>query len=461
MKKAWELSREKTDNAIPKVLKDEEQTWEDNIDVGEAEDFHLRLLWNSNVPGSFAPESIMLAAIQAKENMGYKVIGGVELWEAGQDAYYRNDMVALNQISSKLWSAINSAQKDIHHPSWGFVHYDSWEQYSACVHFIEPTQINKSTFQEKIYAGWISQIIGGAIGTMIEGYTTDAIRKQFGEVRTYLRNVNTFNDDITYELAFLDAYKKKGRDITSKDIAEAWIGLIPSGWSAEEISLRNIRYGIMPPESGRFGNPFGEWIGAQMRGAICGMMAPGNPKEAARLAWIDGEVSHFNNGIIGEVFNAMIVSLSFTLSDIREIIKVCIAMIPSNSEYYHIVSYALNTCNEEQSWEKSWKRCEKKAEKYNWIHAYPNAMAEIVALWFGNNDFDETAYIISMEGQDVDCNAAQILTAIGIMRGIKGIRTEWSEPIGDNLQTYMRGNYRNLSIQSLSKETADIYLLYN
>ncbi|MPN11670.1 hypothetical protein SDC9_158977 [bioreactor metagenome] len=86
-------------------------------------------------------------------------------------------------------------------------------------------------------------------------------------------------------------------------------------------------------------------------------------------------------------------------------------------------------------------------------------MAEVIALWFGNSDFDETAYIISMEGQDVDCNAAQILTAIGILHGMDKIRAEWSNPIGDSLQTYMRGKYRGLSIRSLAKETADTCLL--
>lgn len=461
MKKAWELSREKTDNAIPKILTDEEQTWEDNIDVGDAEDFHLKLLWNSNVPGSFAPESIMLAAIQAKENMGYVVTGGVELWEKGQDAYARDDMVSLNQISSKLWFSVNSAQKNLQHSSWKFTRYESWEQFASNVHFTEPSPVDTESFYDKIYAGWISQIIGGAIGTMIEGYTTDAIRQQFGEVHSYLRKVNTFNDDITYELAFLDAYKKKGKTLTSQDVAESWIGLIPSGWSAEEIALRNIRCGIMPPQSGQIGNPFGEWIGAQMRGAICGMIAPGNPKEAARLAWIDGEVSHFSNGIIGEIFNALIVSLSFTMCDIRQIVESSISMIPKDSEYFDIVSFSLNACKEELSWEKAWRRCEKRSAQYNWIHSYPNAMAEVVALWFGNGDFNETAYIISMEGQDVDCNAAQILTSIGIMHGTNKISSKWSEPIGDSLQTYMRKPYRNLSINALAKETASVSLLYN
>jgi len=78
-------------------------------------------------------------------------------------------------------------------------------------------------------------------------------------------------------------------------------------------------------------------------------------------------------------------------------------------------------------------------ERYNWVHAYPNAAAEVVALWFGNGDFDETMHIIAMAGQDVDCNAAQIGTVVGVMRGREGIDPAWSNPLADTLRTYVRG----------------------
>ncbi|NLA96012.1 MAG: ADP-ribosylglycohydrolase family protein, partial [Clostridiaceae bacterium] len=195
-------------------------------------------------------------------------------------------------------------------------------------------------------------------------------------------------------------------------------------------------------------------IGAQMRGAICGMVAPGNPKEAARLAWLDGEVSHFNNGIIGEIFNAMLVSLAYVEKDARTMLEQCINMIPKTSEYYSVAKFALDMAKQEDDWEKAWRHCEKKLEKYNWIHAYPNAAAEVLALWFGNGSFDETAYLISMAGQDVDCNAAQILTAAGIMNP-QGIRNEWTDPIGDELKTYLR-RYRSISIRDLARRTAAV-----
>lgn len=453
-KKAWQYARDIMIQAIPKLLSEEEQTWEASITLGEGEDMLLKLLWNSNVPGSNAPESIMLATIQATENLGYVVEGGTELWLEGQKALDADDMPLLNAISAELWNKVHQAKIDPEHPSHSFKKYKEWEEYEADVKFSEAKEVDRNTLEEKTYAGWLGQIAGGALGTMIEGYTTDRIREAFGEVREYLRKPSTYNDDITYELAFLLAFEEHGAALTSADIAKAWIAYVPSGWSAEQMALRNIRWGIMPPESGTLGNPFGEWIGAQMRGAICGMVAPGNPKEAARLAWLDGQVSHFNNGIIGEIFNAMLVSLAYVETDIRKLLESCIDMIPKRSEYYSVVKFALDKAKQEGDWEKAWRLCEKQFEKYNWIHAYPNAAAEVIALWFGEGSFDETAYIISMAGQDVDCNAAQILTAIGIMDP-QGIRSEWTDPIGDELKTYLR-RYRSISIKDLAKRTADV-----
>lgn len=453
--KAWELARKITDEAVPKLLSEQEQTWEANIDVGEENDAHLKLLWNSHVPGSYAPESIMLAAVQAKENMGYIVEGGVELVREGQKALEKQDMVALNEISAELWHRVNYAPKDEKSPYWGYKQYENWQQYAQDAPLEKKAlPVNRETLEQKIYAGWVAQIVGGAVGTMIEGYTTDAIEKKFGKVESYLRKPNTYNDDITYELAFLYTYEKMGKKITSAQVAKAWAGYVPAGWSAEEMALRNIKWGVMPPESGRLGNPFGEWIGAQMRGAICGMLAPGNPCEAARLAWIDGEVSHFGNGILGEIFNAMLVSLSFAKTDVREIVDACVEMLPPQSEYYSVVKFALNACRQAEDWKTAWRKCEKKYEKYNWIHAYPNAAAEVVALWFGEGDFDKTTHIIAMAGQDVDCNAAQILTVIGIIKGMDGIDAKWKEPIGDELVTYLR-RPRKISIKALAKQTAD------
>jgi ADP-ribosylglycohydrolase len=450
---AWERVRQITDTAVPKLLTEEEQTWDAAGDVETGEDVHCKMLWYSHVPGSFAPESIMIAAVQSMENMGYTVVGADELITRGLKALEENDMIVLHQVSAELWRRIHSAEKNEKASSWRFQTIASFEEYKSEVAFSSYAYSEtKELFRERLYAGWLAQIIGGAMGTAIEGYTTDAIRASFGEVTGYVRKPNTYNDDITYELAFLKAYEEKADAVSAADIALQWIGLVPMGWSAEEVALRNIRYGIFPPLSGAFCNPFREWIGAQMRGAVCGMVAPGDPEKAARLAWLDGSVSHSNNGIIGEVFNAILVSLSFVQQDMREILRETISMLPAKSEYYSVVNAAYQSALCHDNWEDAWRVCEASLKEYNWIHAYPNAAAEVIALYYGNGDFDETMHIIAMAGQDVDCNAAQIMTAIGILLGAEGIPEKWRAPIGDELDTYVRG-MKKMSITALADWT--------
>ena len=167
-------------------------------------------------------------------------------------------------------------------------------------------------------------------------------------MRDYPRAPNTFNDGITYELALLKAVEKCGKNITSADIAEQWVALVPMGWPAEEIALANLKLGVFPPMSGYMNNPYREWIGAQMRGVICGQLFPGKPYEAARLAWMDGQVSHHNNGILGEVFNAVMASLAYVETDIRRIVELAICMIPSDSEYCTVVQFAWDECLKHQ-----------------------------------------------------------------------------------------------------------------
>lgn len=452
--KAWEKEREITDNAIPRAIEEDEQTWTDANDIEASVDNHMKALWNSNVPGSYAPESIMTAAIQASENKGLIVDDGMTYVYKALELIENDNMVELQKVSAELWNAVVNAKKDHNHSYWGYKEYTSFEDYEKDVEFIDAVKVDygNETLLNKTYSGWLSQIIGGAVGTAIEGFTTKNIKKVFGNIDSYVRTPNTFNDDITFEIAFLQAYKEFGEKITSKDVALAWVGYVPTGWSAEEIALRNIRYGIFPPESGTHGNPFSDWIGAQMRGAICGQLTPGDPREAARLAWIDGVVSHSNNGVIGEVFNAMLVSLSYVDNDVRSILNKAIGMLPKESEYYEIVKFAYDLCQEHETWESMWSKCEKRVEKYNWIHAYPNAMAEVIALYYGNGDFDKTLNIIAMLGQDVDCNAAQIMTVIGVIVGSDNIDDKWTKPIGDDLDTYLR-TLKKMKISELSQDT--------
>ena len=191
-----------------------------------------------------------------------------------------------------------------------------------------------------------------------------------------------------------------------------------------------------------------------MRGAICGQLYP-EILIRQRCAWMDASISHARNGILGEVFNAIMTSLAYVETDIRKIVTTAIELMPEDSEYGQVVRFALEQCKKHDYYYDAWMKCEEKYIKYNWIHAYPNAAAEVVALWYGEGDFTKTLAMCGGCGQDVDCNAAQIMTVIGIIVGLDNIPNYWKEPIGDELDTYVRG-LKKMSIKQLAEMTTEV-----
>jgi hypothetical protein len=63
------------------------------------------------------------------------------------------------------------------------------------------------------------------------------------------------------------------------DVAAAWLSSLPGGrvFTAERIAYRNLLDGHPPAVAARLGNPFQDWIGAQIRtdvyGWVCGTVA--------------------------------------------------------------------------------------------------------------------------------------------------------------------------------------------
>ena len=237
------------------------------------------------------------------------------------------------------------------------------------------------------------------------------------------------------------------------DIAYRWLELVADGYSAEEIALRNLRNGIFPPESGKCGNYYSDWIGAQMRTPIHGMAAPADPA----LAAMDSCISHSNSGMIGGVFNAIMVSMAFVIKDMRQLVTGAIECLPRDSEFYQTVCYALEQCRAHEVWREAWRACEEQFREYNWVHTYPNAAAEVVALWFGENDFDKTAMIITMTGLDADCNAGPVLNIMGSAFGMNAISDKWIKPLGTEIKTIMR-KYKQFSFDYLVDWTVESIL---
>jgi ADP-ribosylglycohydrolase len=452
--KAWEIDRHLRLSAVPLDRRKEPSQWFTSTTVFPSGDDLIALFWEARVPGSGAPEIPYVEMVEAMANRGYEMSEAEALLPEGLRLAQTQDRNGLRVLTSRLLAAIHTAPPDPDSPYWQYEHPASWVEVLAAMQ----AEARSSTdapealkgLEEKILAGWLGQLAGGAFGTAIEGYHSDQIAAVYGMIDDYITTPETVNDDVTYELIYLDVFERCGRALTSVDIGLEWVRQIPFGWSAEWVALHNLKDGILPPASGSYRNPYNEWIGGQMRGMVCGMLAPGRPLEAARQAHTDAVVSHAANGVYGEMYAAVLTSLAFHYSDPRKLVEEALGFIPQKSQYVQVVQGCLETLRKETDPKGAWSILDRRFEQYNWIHTYPNMAADLFALWHSYGDLTNAFRLLAHAGLDVDCNAGLVGNVLGVMHGVP---ERWSAPLGDLLETYVPGKER-LSIRQLAERTA-------
>ncbi len=475
--KAWKYHKDLVDNAKGELVIEKDEDWV-QTEAQQRLMAGIRMQWQGRAPASGAPCSLLAGAIQSVENMGCYVEEAEALFAKGLKALSEGDDGLLTQLTGNIYQLLENAEKDPASPYWQFTHYHDWNSFLADCRFpaegeISRTevvgaplrtlaQIDKDVLQDKLKAGWLGQICAGSFGTAVEGYARHTILRDFAPLTGYLKPPSPYNDDITFQIALLDVMGRvehPGEMPTSQQIADGWLRMIPFGYSAEGVALQNLMTGVTPPESGRRRNPFREWIGAQMRGSVCGMLYPCQPQKAAELAWRDGCVSHDNNGIIGEVYNALLTSMAFAYGKqtervlgkdgvMRDLLRRCADMLPQNSQYTQVVQEVLAQCAAQQTPEPAFRWAEERYKEFNLVHAYPNIAIQLIALWYGEGKYSKSLRLCCEGGQDTDSNAGQVGNIVAILTGTQGIDSHWTAPLGETLKTYVRG-YEEIDLEAL------------
>ncbi|MEW6648582.1 MAG: ADP-ribosylglycohydrolase family protein [Chloroflexota bacterium] len=450
--RAWQIDRYIRLNAAPLDRRKHPSRWYNSQTIFPTGDALISLFWNATVPGSGAPEIPYVEMVQSRHNQGYDVRAAEELLPLGLKLAAEGRAIELRALTARLLHALHSAPRLRDHPYWQFRHPLSWTDIVAEMEQPDPLpQPGASNdLEEKILHGWLGQLAGGSFGTAIEGYHSQRIAEVYGVIEAYITPPETVNDDVIYELVLLDVFERSGRRLSAVEIGLEWLRQIPFGWSAEWIALKNLGMGILPPDSGAFRNPYNDWIGAQMRGMVCGFLAPGHPLEAARLAHLDSSVSHAANGVYGGMYAAVLTALAFVRSNPRELLKEGLRYLPQRSEYAQVVNHTLTLLENQPDPANAWRALDARFVEHNWIHANPNLAADLLALWHCGGDMTTAFRWLAHAGLDVDCNAGLVGSVLGVMRATP---SQWADPLEDTLETYLPGKER-LSIRALAERTA-------
>ena len=311
-------------------------------------------------------------------------------------------------------------------------------------------KLEYNEFLDKVHGCWYGKCLGGAAGAPLEGVKKLIDINDFTEVF----NPDLPNDDLDLQLLWIDVLKNKGYNISSCDLADAWIEKCWYPFSEYGYFMKNYMRGIEPPYSGIVNNRFfKEGMGCPIRSEIWGILCAGNPEKAKEYAYIDACLDHADNSVYAEQFLACIEAMAFYENNIYELIVNGMKFIPVNSKLYKAFIYILEKYSVGESWIAVRQNLLNKFGHPDFTNVVQNLGMVLIALLYGNGDMRETINIALRCGFDTDCTCASAASVIGIIKGYKALG-DLGELIKDYFVCGIDLELESDSIYELAKETA-------
>ena len=206
-------------------------------------------------------------------------------------------------------------------------------------------------YERRVYAGVLGKAIGVYMGRPFEGWSKEAIEERWGRIEGYVHEDQGVplvvpDDDITGTFTFVRALEDSGQyaDTPASFFGETWLNYLVEGktvlwWggmghSTEHTAYLRLKQGIPSPESGsieRNGATVAQQIGAQIFIDAFGLVAPGKPELAVKLARAAASVSHDGEAVYAAMAVAAMVSGAFVERDMAALLDLGARFIPEES----------------------------------------------------------------------------------------------------------------------------------
>ena len=319
--------------------------------------------------------------------------------------------------------------------------------------------VESREYLERVYAGVLGKIIGVYLGRPFEGWRTERILAELGEIWYYVHEQRgvplvVTDDDISGTFTFLRALPDYGcsPDLTPEQIGRTWLNYIIEnrsilwwggmGHSTEHTAFVRLKAGVPAPRSGSTelnGAIVAEQIGAQIFIDGWGMIFPGEPDRAADFARRAASVSHDGEAIYGAQVVAAMEALAFVESDLNRLLDAAVALIPPDSVIARLIRDLRGWHAEApDDWRGTRERLEASYGYHLFggnCHMVPNHALIIHALLHGGGDFQKSLMIVNTCGWDTDCNSGNVGCLLGIRGGLAALEAgpDWRGPVADRL----------------------------
>jgi hypothetical protein len=323
--------------------------------------------------------------------------------------------------------------------------------------------MSASEYEDRIRASWYGQIAGTLMGFAFEhraaaAALVDGIPDRFKGLPV--------DDDWYYEMVAVRAFERFGITMTVAQLGEQWKLNNAGSWGSSEQARLLLARGLSAPDTGhpRY-NRLWFSIGPQFSADVYGMITPGMPNTAGRIAREYGHVNGYAEGADGAVFIAGMVSLAFVEADSRQVVRKAARLLHPRSPYREALDLVVSKADAGATAEEVAGAVEDR-----WHIEYPatnNAVANgalvAMAVWFGGGDWLKTVNLAfrAADFTDADCNAANAGAVVGAMKGTKGLPPGLIDRLGDRISGDQLGSVKltppvDESLTALARRTAAI-----
>jgi hypothetical protein len=340
-------------------------------------------------------------------------------------------------------------------------------------------QISVDEYRDKVLGSWLGQCIGNVYGLPHEN---DYIDEPGPETFPYgydsnsqrLKETNgVFSDDDTdIEYMYLLAMEKHGAEPTLSDLASMWKHHVRDRvWLANRAGLAAMHHGYTPPMTGkRANNPHWFQIDPQLINEVWAVTAPGMVRYAAAKSDWAARVMDDEWGVEPTIWYGAMYAAAFFESNVNKLIDIGVAALPKGSRFAKTVAdmRALHRKHPDdwkaarQAMAKQYYHDEPAESKTIW-NANLNAAAGVLAMLYGEGDFQKTLDLSCAMGFDADNQAATVAGLLGIVLGAKGLPRDllfpfpelgWTEPFNDFYRNVTRYDMPDAGLKDMADRMA-------
>ena len=338
--------------------------------------------------------------------------------------------------------------------------------------------ISKAELHDKIAASWIGQMIGNIYGLPHENKYVNAPGEEnwpYG----YTKNLDklakydgAFSDDDTdVEYMYLLQMEKWGPEPTYSQLRDAWMYHIRDRvWLANRAALGLMHFGYTPPFTGAKSlNPHWYQIDPQLINEIWAVTAPGMISYAADKSEWAARITSDDWGVEPTIHYGAMYAAAFFEKDINKLIAIGLEALPADGRYAQTVRDMIAIHASHPDWKDAWKVMAKQyyidepdMTKTIW-NANLNGACAILAMLYGEGDFQRTLDLSCAMGFDADNQAATVAGLMGIINGMEGLPKDlylpiegWTMPFNDKYINITRYDLPDTRISTIIDRTYEM-----